>query len=138
MCEHYSISFQLLPDHMSWYLVYEKLFLKIHVFKLEKKPRKKQSNITSIFQRFITEIWGQLSYRINLNSSFCFYPKCFINPFGLKAPFLYPLKTSKNRKVFWYFQGVEKGCIGNEWVKLISYAFPVELIQTKTFQISFF
>ena len=32
-------------------------------------------------------------------------------------PFLYPLKTSENRKVFWCFQGVEKGCIGNEWVK---------------------
>ena len=27
------------------------------------------------------------------------------------------LKTSENRKVFWCFQGVEKGCIGNEWVK---------------------
>ena len=33
--------------------------------------------------------------------------------------FLYPLKTSENRKVFWSFQGVEKGCIENEWVKLI-------------------
>ena len=32
------------------------------------------------------------------------------------APFLYHLKTSENRKVFWCFQGVEKGCIGNEWV----------------------
>ena len=28
-----------------------------------------------------------------------------------------PLKT-QNRKVFWYFQGVEKGCNGNEWVNL--------------------
>ena len=32
------------------------------------------------------------------------------------APFLYPLKTSENRKAFWYFQEVEKGCIENEWV----------------------
>ena len=40
----------------------------------------------------------------------------FINPFFPNAPFLYPLKTSKNLTVFWYFQGVEKGCIGNEWV----------------------
>ena len=28
-----------------------------------------------------------------------------------------PLKTSENRNVFWCFQGVEKGCIGNKWVK---------------------
>ena len=34
-----------------------------------------------------------------------------INPFVPNAPFLYPLKT---------FQGVEKGCIGNEWVNWIS------------------
>ena len=40
------------------------------------------------------------------------------NPFVAKAPFLYPLKTSENRKVFWYLQGIEKGCIANEWVKI--------------------
>ena len=33
------------------------------------------------------------------------------------APFLYPLKTSENLEVFWCFQGVEKGCIENKWVK---------------------
>ena len=33
-----------------------------------------------------------------------------INPFVPNAPFLYPLKTSENRKV-------EKGCIGNKWNK---------------------
>ena len=32
-------------------------------------------------------------------------------------PFSNPLKTSENRKVFWCLQRVEKGCIGNEWVK---------------------
>ena len=37
------------------------------------------------------------------------------NPFAPNAPFLYPLKTSENRKVFWCFQGVEKGCIWDEW-----------------------
>ena len=31
-------------------------------------------------------------------------------------PFLYPLKISENRKVFWCFQGAEKGCIGKKWV----------------------
>ena len=30
-------------------------------------------------------------------------------PFTPNAPFLYPLKRSNNRKVFWCFQGVEKG-----------------------------
>ena len=40
-----------------------------------------------------------------------------INPFVPNAPFLYPLKTSENLSVFWCFQGVEKGCLGNEWVK---------------------
>ena len=39
------------------------------------------------------------------------------NSFVLNAPFLYPLKTSKNLTVFWCFQGVEKECIGNERVK---------------------
>ena len=39
-----------------------------------------------------------------------------LNPFLPNTPFLYPLKTSENRMVFWCFQGVEKRCIGNEWV----------------------
>ena len=29
---------------------------------------------------------------------------------------LYSQKT-ENRKVFWFFQGIEKGSNGNEWVK---------------------
>ena len=33
-------------------------------------------------------------------------------PFVPNAPFLYPYKT-ENLAVFWYFQGVEKGSIGN-------------------------
>ena len=39
------------------------------------------------------------------------------NPFSTNVPLLYPLKTSENWKVFRCFHGVEKGCIGNEWVK---------------------
>ena len=38
------------------------------------------------------------------------------NLFVPNASFLYPLKTSENLKVFWCFQGVEKGCIRNKWV----------------------
>ena len=43
-----------------------------------------------------------------------------INEFVPNTPFLYPSKTSENRKVFWFFQGVEKECIGNKWVKYTS------------------
>ena len=39
-----------------------------------------------------------------------------VNPFISNTPFFYPLKTSESLAVFWCFQGVEKGCIGNEWV----------------------
>ena len=47
-------------------------------------------------------------------------PKTVIPSFNPCFPntlFHNPLKTSENRKVFWCFQGVEKGCIGNKWVK---------------------
>ena len=37
------------------------------------------------------------------------------NPFFPNAPFLYPLKTEN--QIFRYFQGIEKGCIENKWVK---------------------
>ena len=40
----------------------------------------------------------------------------FFNSPVPNAPFLYLLKTSENCKVLWRFLGVEKGCIGNEWV----------------------
>ena len=46
--------------------------------------------------------------------------KSFFNPFVLNAPFLYPLKTSENRKVCWCFQEEEKEYIANEWVKFYS------------------
>ena len=55
---------------------------------------------------------------VYLDTSTCsaiFY-QC-INPFAPNVPFLYPLKTSENCEVFWCFQGVEKACGGNEWVK---------------------
>ena len=42
-----------------------------------------------------------------------------LNPFIPNASFLYPLKTAENRKYFWCFQGVQKECIGNEWVKVL-------------------
>ena len=43
----------------------------------------------------------------------------YINSFVPSAPFLDPLKTSEDLTVFWCFQGVEKGCIGNNWVNAL-------------------
>ena len=40
-------------------------------------------------------------------------------PFVPNAPFLYPLKISENLAVFCCCQGVEKGCIGNNWVNSV-------------------
>ena len=45
--------------------------------------------------------------------------KKYVNPFAPNGPFLYSLKTPENITVFWCFQGLEKGCIGNKWIKLI-------------------
>ena len=45
------------------------------------------------------------------------------NPFVPNAPFLYPLNASENLTVFRCFQGLEKGCIGNEWVNQFSHLF---------------
>ena len=53
-----------------------------------------------------------------------------LNWFFPNAPFLYHLKTSEILKVFLCFQGIEKECIGNEWVNQIltpSHCFPLNL-----------
>ena len=47
-----------------------------------------------------------------------------INQFVPNVLLLFPLKTSENLTVFLCFQGVEKGCIRDEWVK------PFEIIVT--------
>ena len=48
------------------------------------------------------------------------YSRIPFNPFVPNAPFLYPLKTSEKLSVFLCFQGVEKECIGNNWLKINS------------------
>ena len=67
-------------------------------------------NIAKIFK-------NDLFYRTTPVAALKHLVKYFINPFVPNAPFSYPLKTRENRMVFWCFQGVEKGCIGYEWVK---------------------
>ena len=47
------------------------------------------------------------------------------NPFVPNALFLYHLKTSENFMVFWCFQGVEKGYIGNNCFK---WGYPFSLL----------
>ena len=58
------------------------------------------------------------------------------NPFVSNAPFLYLLKTS-------CFQGVEKGCIRNEWVNYIQVRGPYikvchQIVSTISELISFY
>ena len=50
-------------------------------------------------------------------NSVSFLKMNFIGWFVPNAPFFYPLKASENLTVFECFQGVEKGCIRNRWVK---------------------
>lgn len=45
-------------------------------------------------------------------------PNTLLNPFVPNESFFYPLKTSGNLKIFLCFQGVDKECIGNEWVNI--------------------
>ena len=47
-----------------------------------------------------------------------FSMRILFNPFAPSAPFSNPVKTSEYLTVFWCFQRVEKGCIGNKWVDL--------------------
>ena len=51
--------------------------------------------------------------KMNINPKDCKVSICF-NPFVPNAPFFCLLKISENRKVLRFFQGVEKGCIGNK------------------------
>ena len=64
-----------------------------------------------------TPIWGLTSiWRLELVTDTRLGMNIF-NSFVPNAPFLYPLKTWEYLTVFSCLQGVEKGCIGNEWVK---------------------
>ena len=61
--------------------------------------------------KMVNICWKALTQRCTSTLLLC----SFFNPFVPNAPFLYPLKT-ENLTVF-CFQGVEKGSIGNKWVK---------------------
>ena len=55
-----------------------------------------------------------LSQAVSIHLTFNIQVHCKSEaPFAPNAPFLYPLKTSENPEV------EKKGCIGNEWIKVI-------------------
>ena len=102
----------------------------------------KLANLNKYFDFFICE----LKYFIGavvLIKLVQFYLKVFthsfsMNPFSTpqKAPetLFWKKKRKKKKPVLWCFQGVEKGCIGKEWVKKISigisnFYHSLELIQ---------
>ena len=60
--------------------------------------------------RYACEIWPRMIPLLDTLK--------FFNPFVPNVSFLYPLKTWENLTIFWCFQGAEKECIGNEWVKI--------------------
>ena len=63
------------------------------------------------FSKIFMNIGGpSVSLSQNWNTDFTF-KLGILSPFIPNALFLYPLKTSENCEVFWYFQGVEKGSI---------------------------
>ena len=74
----------------------------------------------SVFAKILTGFWPltiwQKSSLVNIWQGSLL--KSDINPFVSNAPFLYPLKTLENLTLCWCFQGVEKGCSGNQLVKI--------------------
>ena len=69
-----------------------------------------------LFEKKVVWVFeDNISNTVNGQDANCFQLVIIsINPFVPNSPFLYPLKTSENRKVFRCLQGVKKGCIGNE------------------------
>ena len=68
-----------------------------------------------IINYLFTYLTWEVFYNIASLHSFLF------NPFVSNAPLSTPWKHQKTLWFFGYFQGVEKRCIGNEWVKEIVY-----------------
>ena len=80
-------------------------------------------NIVVSFKRENYKFWQEtIALRRRSETSFCWFVP--------NAPFLYPLNTSENRKVFWCFQGVEKECSGNKWVNRALFAMKVSMLTT--------
>ena len=77
--------------------------------------------VVSFYTGLYSEI-DLMKYMVSFVSEhfiFCFVFQSSVNPFFPNAPFLYPPKASENHKIFWCFQGIGKGFIGNKWVNQI-------------------
>ena len=75
------------------------------------------------FNLFLSPWWERINFEDLIKSNntelllrITTAKKLSFNLFLSSAPFLYLLKTSENLEVFWCFQGLKKGFIGNEWV----------------------
>ena len=75
----------------------------------------------SFYPKFNVDWEYHRFYRVKMNPNKVSFQKVisnhertFIYSFVPNSPFLHHLKT-ENCNVFWCFQRVEKGCIGNKW-----------------------
>ena len=82
-----------------------------------------------LFFPYFCEVSQNISVFLYISSWAKIVLECNFNPFVPNAPFLYPLKTSEN------LQGFEKGCIGNEWVKIV---FNVDCVNVMEINVIFF
>ena len=65
----------------------------------------------------IKNVFLKISQKFTGKQHLC---QSLFNPFVPNTIFLYTLKTSGNLTGFWCFQGLEKGCIGNEWADKVT------------------
>ena len=71
-----------------------------NIIKLENNENTmKQEFYNNTLKRIISEISSKLAIEALKQSQFVSF-RCYFNLFVSNAPFLYPLKTSENRKVF--------------------------------------
>ena len=94
--------------------MYQEIFQHSKLSPLDNASKYPSFNEDALHIRFLK--WLYFLYKSKLYTKQ--RPIYHINPFVPNTPFLYNLKTSENRKSFLYFQGVEKRCIWNKWVKL--------------------
>ena len=94
--------------------MYQEIFRHSKLSHLDNASKRPYFNEDALHIPFLK--WLNFLYRSKLYAKQ--HPLFHINPFVPNIPFLYPLKTSENRKAFWYFQWLEKRCLWNKWIKL--------------------
>ena len=100
---------QLLKN-LKWYGLLKVVFHKFHLIHSWILCPIYPSQIRKLYESFKQDL---LINNKNFMRRICNKISKLINPFVPNAPYGY----APNLTVFWCFQGVEKGCIGNEWVK---------------------